>query len=205
MDIAKELSRVRAELSEEALAKVGSVLKAIENEYKDVQADIQRVNTESKERKQEIYGLKNTIQDHEITIEDLKKKSDTSALETENANLKTRVSGLIGLQRTGMQADIEALQALNKGKTFERAKSLLKLPEADKDGKLDFSEMNEDDIAHNVSKLQEMKALGVLEGGGEGKKKSFGQETDDTPPDLEAQIKGAKTQAELQGILAEMT
>jgi hypothetical protein len=90
------------------VAKIKSLLKDIESEYNDVVDNVRVVSAESKKRKEKIRDeLMPKISEYEDTIEELKKTSDKSDLETELTTLREYKKNTLKIQRDGFSKDIE--------------------------------------------------------------------------------------------------
>ncbi|MDZ7795533.1 MAG: hypothetical protein U5N56_00105 [Candidatus Marinimicrobia bacterium] len=159
MDIQKLLDQVRSQIGDEAVAKVNSVLKSIESGVTDLQDDIKRVNSESKERKLKIRELESSVQDKDVELEDLKKKADTSEIEKEVDGLREFKSRTLKAQRDSFASKLENV---SKHPKFEDIKDFLHLPEPGKDGKYDLSKMEDEDLEKSMDELNKFDKAGLF-------------------------------------------
>ncbi len=159
MKIKELLDQVRSQIGDEAVTKVNSILKQIESGVTDLQEDISRVNSESKERKIKIRELESKISDKETELEDLKKKADTSALEQELKVLREFKTNTLKSQRDSFASK---LQTISKHPNFEKVKGFFELPEPDKDGNYDLSKLEDGDLETNITELSKFETAGLF-------------------------------------------
>ncbi len=158
MNIKELLDQLRSQIGGEAAAKAESALKNIERGVLDLQEDISRVNTESKERKIKIRELESQLSEKDVEIEGLKKKTDTSEVEKEVASLKEFKSRTLKAQRDSFASKLETI---SKHPNFEKVKPFLSLPDP-KDGKYDLSKMEDGDLEKNMGEIGKFEATGLF-------------------------------------------
>jgi archaellum component FlaC len=154
-----KIEQVRSKLGDEEVAKLNSDLKAIESGVTDLQEDILHVNGESKGRKEKIREYEKQIADKDDEIEDLKKKTDTSELTKEVETLREFKSNTLKGQRDSFGTK---LKVISKHPKFENMKGFYKLPDPDKDGNYNLSEMEDADLEFNIAKIEEHEAAGIF-------------------------------------------
>lgn len=196
MDIKVLIEQVRSQLDGEVVEKVNSVLKEIETGTIDVIDSLKAASSESKGRKIKIRELEEKVSDFEMQVETLSKDNDKTELLAENERLKTFKADVFKRQRESFKGKIDSVKT---HANFERAAKLLKLPEPDKDGEYDFSNMQDSDFEFNIIKLSELDALDYF-GGDTQKKTVHGDKTNNAPVDLKDKISEAKSVAELEAI-----
>ena len=176
----QEIAQIRAAFDQEdnkIPVEVESSLKKIEKSYDDLQVQI--TNASDKNAKQvEDYGelykeskkRQTRVKELELELETEKDAKDKILKDTKHEDYDELVK---------YKSDNEALLAEGKEKTrkqfikvheeikehddYEKAKDNFKLPE-DKDGKLDWTEISDDDMVLNMQKLTEQQGYGLFGG-----------------------------------------
>jgi len=195
MDIKALLAQVRQQLGDEAVAKVGTVLKEIETGVEDLVDSLKAANAESKARKTKIRELEDIKSEMEEQLEKLKKEQNAEEL----AALREFKQKTLNSQRVSLGKQIEQI---SKHPNFPKAEKLLKLPEADAKGNRDYTKMSDEDLEFNLAKLQE---LNELEYFGQGSTKAVhGDKKPLAPQSFQERIRAAKTIKELEKIQEEM-
>lgn len=165
-ETAQLIEKIRTALDEDTLSKVGtylndlgSSLRTIERTVSDQNTEIHEVNEESKGRKLDKRNLQEKIDDLE---DKLRKANDNTAmddLKEENKGLKEYKDSQMKDRRKKFDAKYIALK---DHPDFEKAKPHLNLPE-EKDGKIDFTDLDDDVIDLNLSEIEKMTSLGLFQ------------------------------------------
>ncbi len=203
MEFAQLIGQVRSQLDDEGLSKVGSVLKEIEAGYNDTVDSLKAASSESKQRKIKIRELSSQVEDLEADITGLKKKSDTSELETELNDLKEFKAGVQKQNRGRFEAEFNKIKG---HANFEKASGEFTLPDPDDEGNYDFTSMSDEDVDRNMNSLGRLNRLDYFANNSQGKdtKKTHGSRKESQPGDVLTQIQNAKTFEEVQQLQAEM-
>ena len=163
------ISKIREALGEDS-SKVESMLVEINSDYSefqrkldDQQETIKSVNTESKGRKLEIRELKSNLDDEKEKIEKLEGQDKSKEVTDLTEKLKVFTDADAEQIKTKAKGFIDKFDKLKVHADFDACKSKFKLPEAikdDKDGKLDWDSMDDNDIAKNADGLTEYIGIG---------------------------------------------
>lgn len=196
MDIKALLAQVRQEIGDETVAKISSVLKEIETGVEDLVDSLKAASTESKTRKTKIRELEESKSDLEGQLETLKKENNADELKT----LREFRQNSLNSQRQNLGNEINKI---SKHPNFAKAEKLLKLPAADAKGARDYSQVSDDDLEFNISKLQELNDLDYF-GQSTSTKTVHGDKASITPQSFQERIKAAKSIKELEQIQEEM-
>ena len=156
MDIAKLTDRIKSEVDKDKYEVITPILKEIEVGVISLIENVKDASAESKARKLKIREMQTTIGDMDVDIDELRKKSDTSELTAQIKDLEVFKSGV---QEETRISFLNRFNTVKDDPRFEKASAFLKLPEVGEDGKLNFSDTSNDDIAHNLTELKKLDQL----------------------------------------------
>lgn len=159
MDFTKTIAEIRKSLDDETVAKVGTLLKDLERGIGELIDDAKADSAESKSRKLKIKELESEIE---------KLKSDNSSealrkqyeeLKKENETLKQYQASVLKERRNSFVSRYDKIKdAVN----FDKISKDLKVPEQ-KDGKLDWDSLTDDDISANLEIIIKAEEWGLFE------------------------------------------
>jgi len=183
------ISKIRVALGEDS-SKVESMLVEINSDYSefqrkldDQQETIKSVNTESKGRKLEIRELKSNLDDEKEKIEKLEGQDKSAELKDLTEKLKVFTDTETEQIKTKAKGFIDKYDKLKVHADFDSCKGKFKLP-VEKDGKLDWSEVDVNDVAKNADGLTEYIGIGKFgeaDPGSEDRNKGGGSPTGKEP------------------------
>lgn len=156
MDIAKLTDRIKSEVDKDKLEAITPVLKEIEIGVVSLIENVKDASAESKARKLKIREMQSQINDMDVDIDDLRKKADTSEL---LAQLKELETFKAGVQEETRQSFLNRFNTVKEDPRFEKASTFLKLPEAGENGEMDFENISNEDMAHNLTELKKLDQL----------------------------------------------
>lgn len=191
MDFSQIIDSLKKLVKDEDVEKAVKLLGDLKAMHDDVQNDLSTANKESKERRLALKDaerkLNDALADKEAEIKKLTEKindpavqKEVETLKAEKAAFETKWAGILAERRKRLE---EAISKLAENPKFEKAKTLLKLPKADKEGKLKFDTLSEEDVEHNTSKLTEWNELGYF--AQEEKQHGFGDMKTDKVPEVD--------------------
>jgi hypothetical protein len=154
------LAKIRAAVGEESTPKIDGLLKQIEAGFASVADDLKAANAESKERKIKIRDLTGQLDDATLKVKDLDGKANNPDLAKEMADLKQFKADALKTKRAAFSGEFATVA---KHPNFEKAKEQFKLPKPADDGTFDFSKSTDEEIAHNMAKLDEYRKIGYFE------------------------------------------
>ena len=162
MSIKELVDRVRSQIDEATLAKVGAVLEEIRAEGSTIADSLSAANNESKSRKIKIRELEGLLEDRDVEIDGYKKKIetfDTKPIEQERDKYKSKYKVFLDSQRSNF---ISFYDKVKSNESWARVKDEYKFPE-EKDGKPDWDNLTDDDLENNVTKMSYHQKLGLFE------------------------------------------
>jgi len=159
MDIKDVLAKIKAAAGEEITPKIDGLLKSIENEFASMGDDLKAANAESKERKLKIRELSGQLEEASDKVKDLDGKANNPDLAKEMADLKQFKADVLKTKRAAFSGEFATVA---KHPNFEKAKEQFKLPKPADDGTFDFTKATDEEIAHNVAKLEEYRKIGYF-------------------------------------------
>lgn len=151
MAIDELIDRVRSQIDEETLKKVGAVLEEARAEGKSLSDSLSAANNESKSRKIKLRELEGQFEDKDIEIIGLQKKIeafDIAPIEQERDNYKERYSNLIKGQKNTF---VDFINNVQETPQWDKVKSEYEIPQ--KDGKPDFESLDGDVLEKNLTRM----------------------------------------------------
>ena len=181
MSYKEAIDRVRSQMTEEQISKVGADLKVIESEIIERDNELTATRSEAKDKRLKLNDAKSKIADLETEVETLQKQTDTTELKKQIEGLKAKNTKLIGGLKSHFQAQHEFIAT---HPNYENAVSWFDIPKKE-DGALDYESMTEEQVEKNfdaINKLNQIKFFGDVKKGSvnDGKGK-----TGDGPANLE--------------------
>jgi len=149
----KSVDEIMSKLDDEKKSEVSGLLKSIKSIYKD---DVDSLYGESKRRQEKITELEPKLQTYEDEIEQLKRKADTTVMEQELTDLRKYKTAVL---KQNKETFITKFSGITQHDNFEKAKDKFTLPEADEEGKYDFSKLDDDVIQKNSETLTFLESL----------------------------------------------
>lgn len=194
---------VASEGNEDAFAEAMATL---ESEGNDTLTQWNVATGEAIQRKKKIRTLEEQLEDANLDKEGLQEKLDKQSEDgddTELEALREFKSKAIEGQKSGFG---DTLNKIRGHKNFDKAKQYLRLPDPDKEGNYDVSEMSEEDLSHNLSEMDKFNSLGYFgETTGKEKVDVDGGKEKEVPQDFSERLEQASTQEEVDALHAEYT
>ena len=166
MDFTKIIAEIRKSMDDETVAKVGTQLKDLERGIGDLLDDVKSASAESKSRKLKIKDLEAEKEKLLDELEKLKTDNSGESLKIENDTLKKENEKLKEYQASVLKDRRESFQMkyekIKDAVNFDKISKDLKLPE-EKDGKMDWESLSDDDISANIAILSKAEEWGLFE------------------------------------------
>jgi len=166
MDFTKVIAEIRKSLDDETVAKVGTLLKDLERGIGELIDDAKADSAESKSRKLKIKELESEKEKLQDEVEKLKSDNSSEALQKQNEELKKENETLKQYQASVLKdrrnSFVTRYDKIKDVVNFDKISKDLKLPE-EKDGKLNWESLSDDDISANLEIISKAEEWGLFE------------------------------------------
>ena len=163
MDAKALIKGIKESIEPEVFSKIEASLIEMERGVDSLNKEVAVLNKESASRRIENNTLKKQVEEKDLKISDLSNSSEydkkITDLTAENESLKTFQTEVYKNRRKEFS---DLFQKYSEHPDFEKAKNQLTLPEPKEDGNYDFTQIENDKIVSNVSKIKEYEALGLF-------------------------------------------
>jgi|FLOH01.1.fsa_nt_gi hypothetical protein len=200
--VAKLIETIKANATptDGGLEVFNSALATLMNDAQDTLQSLSVATGEAIERKKKIRKINSDYEDLKIENDELKQQDGLESMQAEIAKLQEYKASVVKQRTVSFGEHINTVKSHEK---FEKAKDLFKLPTPSDDGSFDVSKMSEEDLAHNLTKMEELKKLDYF-GQVATKPKDVDLSKGKPSGTLAERLANAKTHQELELIQAEM-